>query len=142
MTLDPEGLQVPAIFLITEQDDIVDNDSIRLRHEELVADGIPTQFIESMEYPLDPLRFMRVPTLTEQESQGVFQDMVQFGLVNAQGNRLIEIDDYDDAIDAFKDVYEGPQQAKVTRQLKVVWTVHVFDGWWADDEVDFFLTHL
>ena len=73
-------------------------------------------------------------------SQGVFDELVDFGFIDGDGNRLVDIDDAEGAFSYYETnatVGHGP--AKVVGQLRVVWHMHRFNAQLNGDECAFLM---
>ncbi len=115
------GIDVPTIWLASQNDETIGNGNLFARADEQTAAGVDNEVYESCERILRPERFLRIDGVDETEAQAIFDDMVAVGLVDASGQRAVAIEDVD---------------------AGVVFATHRFDALWADDEVDFFLEQL
>jgi len=132
------GLQVPTFFVVMENDTVVDNDNIRGHHDGLAQDGIDAAWHVGVETALDPLRFVRVPGIGEELSAEVFDRMVDAGIIDVEGVRLLSLLEADEALAQLELPAETDGLARDLRsQLLVVWAAHEFSAAFDEAEADF-----
>ncbi len=134
------GLQVPTFFTVEANDTVVDNDNIRSHYETMLDDSVAAEWRTGVEVALHPRRFVRVEGIDEATSEAVFEALVDSGIVDADGVRLLSLLDADAAL-ADLDLPAGAAGygAALRSQLMVVWAAHVFSAGWKADEVAFLL---
>jgi dienelactone hydrolase len=136
-------LEIPVIFVVSENDEIVNNDVVYDTYEAQIASGYVAEWRESLEIPLYRTRFLRIEYYDPRDTQETFQATVDGGLVDADGVRLFELRQIDPILNAWVDDFPDvfyPSMAKA--QLRVVWATHRINGEFAQQESDFFARFL
>ena len=138
---------VPTLYVAAENDD-----TGRTR-ESYQSSGIVRQcreaagdcrLREGAEVALDPHRFHRVPDISLEASEGMFEELVGRSYVDAKGVRLLDVSDRTQnavAIDAWANASAYPSASAVKSQLRVVWALHRFSSEFAAEEAAFFREH-
>ena len=76
------------------------------------------------EIALHPHRFAKLPYFTQDQSQIVFDDLVELDIVDADGGRLVDIEDMEEAFRTYEAHAEYGNDSWVHTQLRVVWATH------------------
>lgn len=129
---------VTAVFVSHENDS---PDGAASAHEDWLAAGLDSELYALPEEPLDPLRFTREPSVPAEISERWFDDLVDMGAIDADGNRLIDIRDAGATIDDFKRLQTDngvPGGALAAIQLNVVWRLHIYSADVACEEAEAF----
>lgn len=133
---------VPAVFVISENDAVASNSRIRGDYDDGVDRGDTVALYEAVEAPLDPLRFNRISGYRDETSQFQFDELVEWGVISATGDRLIDLSQVDATVADLEANSAGWSPAQAGQQLRVVWCTHQIDGQFALEERDFFLDQL
>lgn len=94
------------------------------------------------EIPLVPLRFDRLPTYSAEQSQAIFDELVDMQIVAEDGSRVIDLADMEDVFTTYIHDSQAPSPSMVPTQLRVVWATHRFSSEHADQEADWLLDQL
>ena len=133
------GLRIPALFVLAENDGVVNNESIRLDYVMAVANGVPSELLVKAEEPLLPLRFTRIPELTAEDAVRLTYALQQTGAWNSSGQRVVSVQE---AIDAYPSLVlpEGtaPSYSEITNQVRAILGLHQFVGFFRVQVADFF----
>jgi predicted esterase len=134
-------LDVPVLVSITENDDPATNNAGRDDYQDHQG-RVPAQLHETLEIPLHPDRFARIGGGYDVEtSNGVFDELVSFDMIDTDGTRIVPIDDVEGAFSYYENnalVGFGPP--KVTAQLRVVWQMHRFNAQMNGEECSFLMS--
>jgi hypothetical protein len=124
---------VPAWFTAHANDN---PNVIEGAYEDQLKRGLETEYVFLEESRVEPLRFSKEPNITEDESLLFFEELVDMGLIDRQGRRLVE--EIGAALDDFQrnSVYEDSNKAR--DQLSVLWRRHIFSADRACAEAEFF----
>ena len=89
------------------------------------------------EIPLDPLRFARLPNFSQEQSAAMFDELVEFGIVDPDGIRAFDLVDLEPTLSGYErnSAYASP--SLVSTQLRVVWATHRMSGVFAAEETAF-----
>ena len=87
-----DGLTVPAFFVTAEHDFTSPPGPIIADRAATAAAGTPTELIVAAEQPLSSGRFLRIPGIDAPEAAATFDALVATGVWDAQGRRLVTID--------------------------------------------------
>ena len=130
--------------MLTENDEVISTSTATQWFDQLMDDGAEGQQLEILEGPLPPNRFERVEYFDAERSQIIFDAAVDAGLVDAAGERLVEIAEIDDALDVFTDTYAEDlvYPKMVSSQLKAAWCLHRLNAAYKIETRDFFLDAL
>lgn len=90
-----------------------------------------------LEIPLDPLRFARMPEFSQEQSTVMFEELVELGIVDPSGGRLIELEDMEEVFADYQRTSAYPAPSLVVTQLRVVWATHRLSGAFASEEATF-----
>jgi hypothetical protein len=133
---------LPGLVFATENDEVASTPRVIETGEDLQARGLDVEIRLHEERPLDPMRFLRIPGIDETRSQGQFDQLVSFGFVDADGNRLRDPSEIEDVILEFEAQTQMADVYEVGAQLRVVWCTHRMNGEFALEQRDFFLKYL
>jgi hypothetical protein len=86
--------------------------------------GTDCPLVRGTEVVLDPRRFARIPAFSETQSAGMFQEMVDFELVDPDGVRLADTDDIEEVADWYISHSQGPSPTLGAEEIRVVWSTH------------------
>lgn len=125
-------------------------DLIQALYDEVVSKGLPAQYHIGLEKALNPLRFTRIPGVTADLAQETFDRLVGDGVIDAFGLRLENLSDlwtYSPDLNGLvsppgPDFNFGFFQAEVSRQLGVVWGVHVYSSEFTTEMIMFIESNL
>jgi hypothetical protein len=137
---------IVGMWVSAENDEVVEPG----RLEDAVAQctamtGVECPHVSGTEIPLDPRRFARMPQYSLEQSQAVFDDLVDLQYVDADGNRLVEdLTDVDAVMNNYiaKTSVRAPDPSLPPTELRVVWSTHRFSSQHLDEEVDWLTGHL
>ena len=103
-----------------------------------VAQDCNCPFYEAAEIPLDPRRFIRLEGINEERSQGMFDELVEMGMVAADGTRITSVDP-EEMEPVLEDwIARSRYSASLgATQLRVVWATHRFNATHVTPEADF-----
>jgi hypothetical protein len=106
--------------------------------------GTPCPHRVGHEVPLDPRRFARLPAYGETQSQAIFDELVGMGLVDAAGDRTVDLaaTTPDEVMDAYIRTSQAPSPSLPPTQLRVVWATHRFSGEHAIEEATWLLDRI
>lgn len=98
------------------------------------------------EVPMDKLRMARLPGITQKRAPDFFDDLVVMQFIDHKGNRRVTFDT-PESVDAYMDQYlrlsrMGARAYDAEVQIRVVWATHRFSSEFAQEEANFFWTHL
>lgn len=133
-------LPLPAFFTSAENDDITS--STRASFERHRDSGSPAVWHESLEVPWAVEHAMLHPAYDDIEAQEVFDDVVDFGLIAADGSRAVSLDDVDEGLRAWTNNTTIAGPSRLTTLFRVVWATHRPTSEFACEEKDFMLEHL
>ncbi|MEQ1569533.1 MAG: hypothetical protein ABMA64_28105 [Myxococcota bacterium] len=134
-------LSVPAMFVSAENDEEV------RAPDEAVADcagwtSTECPHLVGTEILLDPRRFARLPQYTVDDSAMLFDELVDLGMIDPSGARLVDIDDPDAVMDWYVANSEGPSPTLPPNQLRVVWATHRLSSQHAYEEATWLVERL
>lgn len=133
------GAELPGLFTSGENDDITPSTRNSYeRHEEL---GQPSEWYEHLEVPFTPQHAMLHAAYDAELAQDVFDDMVDFGLIDADGTRLVPLNEVESAMRAYSNNSPLPGPDRVTPIIRVAWATHRPSSEFACEERDFILRH-
>jgi hypothetical protein len=137
------GLTVPSFFVTAENDFTSPPGPIIANYNDTVAAGTPAELRVAKERNLTSSRFLRIPGIDSNESQQIVDALVDAGIWNAAGERIVTIDE---AVAMAGDVdlppSVQPQAAAILDQCALVLAVHQMRADYKVSMADFFATHL
>lgn len=123
-----------------------DDDFVRSGAEELAADqtarGFPASFTLVAERPITPEVLLRHAEWDAKKADEMHQDLVDFGLVDAAGTRLVDPADIEQALAAYVDQSLARGVAVSAERARVVWATHRYSALYTKDECEFALSAL
>ena len=131
--------EVPTFWSIPEQDPAQFVNDIK---DDLEGRGVATQYEIIPEFPLLPDFFTRNPEVTADQSQRTFDELVSLMMIDANGVRLIPDADADDRADQYGRIGQIKGADFRSEELKVAWTLHRMNGYYAKEIRDFFASRL
>jgi hypothetical protein len=117
--------EVAAMFTAHANDN---PEGIEAQYEDQALIGTPTELLFLAEEPLDPLRFTKIPGISESESLAYFDDLVSLGMIDGKGVRLVDDEQMGEALDTFENRATGTSNQRARNQLSVVWRKHIFSA--------------
>ena len=113
--------------------------SVRSAYLSHAATGSPSEYRLAEEFPIHPMYFRKVPGTDHQFSQDIFDDLVAFGMLDADGNRLPPVDEMDGAFRSWvrETTIAGPE--RFTARIRPAWGDHRVSSSYAEEEVAFLL---
>lgn len=130
------AVEAPIVFVPSEMDDRVALSQIQASYDRQQGAGQPTWWLLNEEHRLPPTRFLRVAGIDAEQSQQAFDFYVENEVVDADGVRLVPIEEAEARIEELRDPMPVPYSAKIGGQMHVVFTLHKFDGGRVEDELD------
>ncbi len=130
---------IAQIWMIAEneKDEIAPNASAA--YEDMVEDGAVAEYYLADEQPLTAERFLRIPRFTDADADTAFADLVDYGIVDAEGVRLIDLDtQLESSLNLFESKSKVQQDFEVSTQLRVTWSTHRFDSQWSQQVCELF----
>jgi hypothetical protein len=137
------GDGIPGLWVSAENDDKNGGpESVETAAAECtLAAGEECPFVHGVEIPLDPRRFARLPEYSLAQSQNIFDELVEFEYVDADGERLIEdLTDLDGLMTEYSARSEMPFPTLPPTQLRVVWATHRVSSQHVVEETDWLLS--
>ncbi len=134
--------EIPTIFIDSENDDTGVGGSMVAAANALEDAGVATESYMAMEGPLDPMRFLRIPNFNADKSQFQFDEIVDWGHIDADGNRITSTDNVEAVVNQISTQSQGWGPEQAGEQLRVVWCTHRIDGRFALEERNFFVAQL
>ena len=130
---------IPTFWSIPELDPAALLDDVKA---ELDDRGVDNQYEIIPEFALVPEYFTRNPDVTAEQSQNTFDELVSLTMIDEAGVRLIPDDEADDRADQYGRIGEVNGADFRAEELKVAWTLHRMNGYYAKEIRDFFATRL
>jgi hypothetical protein len=137
------GLTVPAFFALGANDQLVDNDQVVAQVDDLIARGVPASCVIQPETDLQASRFLRVPGIGTATANAIFSVLVNAGLWNSAGQRLVSISTAQAALPSltYPANVTTSQKQLLRDQINVVLAVHEYSATYAAQTVAFFDAH-
>ncbi len=110
-------------------------------YEEHIAKGNVGLYLPTPEIPFTPNRMLRHPDYDAAMATQAFDEAVRLGIMDAGGNRLFDILDYEYNEKLYENESVSPGPARVTEQFEVVWAVHRYNGVHAIEECRFLIPY-
>ena len=133
---------VPTIHIAAENDETGNDaegmlDDVQDCEAEVGPQGVCPAY-EGQEVALHPFRFARIQNFSQDQSAEMVDELVDFGLVDKDGNRTFDLADLEDVLATYiRDSEFGALLAAT--QLRVVWATHRLSSEFATEEADFLL---
>ncbi|HHO52253.1 MAG TPA: hypothetical protein ENK18_15600 [Deltaproteobacteria bacterium] len=130
---------LPAFYVSAENDETGQTpDRLGPAAEECgAAAGVSCPHRTGLEIPLDPLRFARMPEFDQEQSAIMFDELVELGIVDPQGERLVDLANLEEVLANYQRASAYPAPSLVVTQLRVVWATHRLSGAFAAEEATF-----
>ena len=138
----PVRAVLPTLFVEAENDEVTEPDTLAATRDTIAAAGFAVEAYMATEAPLDPMRFLRIPSFTEDKSQFQFDELVTWGHIDATGVRQTSYENVNGVVNQIRNESEGWDPVRAGDQLRVVWRTHRVDGQFALEERNFFVDHL
>ena len=137
------GLTVPAFFALGANDPIVDNDQVVVQVQNVVAHGVAASYVIEAERDLTAARVLRVPGIDSPTANGIFATLVNAGLFNSAGHRLVGIATVEAALPTltYPANVTADQKLSLRSEIDVVLAVHEYSATYAPQTVAFFDAH-
>jgi hypothetical protein len=137
------GLTLPALFALGANDQVVDNTQVVRQVAELQRRGVPAEVFIEPETNLQSSRFLRVPGLDGPTANRIFSTLVDAGLWDATGRRLVSIATIDSTLPTltYPQSVTGDQKQMLFDEIHVVLAVHQYSATYATQTVTFFDAH-
>ena len=137
------GLTVPSFFVTAENDFTSPPGPIVVNYNDTAAAGTPAELRVAEERNLTNARFLRIPGIDGTEAQEIFDALVDAGIWNAAGERIVTIDEAV-AMAANVDLPPSvnPQRAEIVNQCALVLAVHQMRADYKVPMADFFADFL
>jgi predicted esterase len=136
------GDELPVFYVEAANDEIVQIDVAKGDYEERLARGWRTEYREAPEIAVDPRRFQRIPQFTEEMSANAFTELGTYGLIDAAGNRVIDLEDLESELLRYQNNAAILKAYEVVAQMRVVWATHRYDNQFVAEECRFFVDSL
>jgi hypothetical protein len=137
------GLTVPSFFVTAENDFTSPPGPIIANYNDTAAAGTPAALRVAEERKLTNGRFLRIPGIDSNEAQQIFGALVDAGLWNDAGERIVTIDE---AVAMAPNVdlppSVQPQAAEIVNQCALVLAVHQMRADYKVPMADFFADFL
>ncbi|MCB9684723.1 MAG: hypothetical protein H6735_06790 [Alphaproteobacteria bacterium] len=135
---------VPGFFVSAENDETGATGAEYVDASERceASTGVPCPAVIGTEIPLDPRWFARLPRYDEEQSGRLFDELVEMGIVDPDGRRLIDLADLEQVLSVYEHDSKAPDPSMVSAQLRVVWATHRFSSQHVRQEADFLLGRL
>ena len=139
-----EGVQVPTMFVLMENDAKVDNEVITATVRRTRESGVDADLLLATEGAMSPDRLLRIPGMNAAQAARAFEALVTGGLLDADGRRTIEQPDVSRAVRGLTGfpVALRPYARAMADQLGVAWATHEFSSAFDDRLLVFFDAHL
>ncbi len=133
-------VELPTFITSAENDDITA--AAYRSHQDQVDAGFPSVWIETLEFPWTRDAMLINAFYDEEESSAVFDELVDFQLIDETGARIGDVE----RVDALMNMYESnsvlPGPNRVTPHVRVAWATHRATSAVACEERDFMIEHL
>ncbi len=137
------GLHVPALFALGANDPIVNNAQVLNQVAQVVRDGGTASAYVEPETSLQAVRFVRVPGIDPATANAVFAALVDAGLYDRSGHRLVTTAKVDAALASLTlpTSLTKDQKLDLGQEVDVVMAVHEYSATYANQTVAFFGAH-
>lgn len=137
------GGGMPGIFTSAEWDAENGGPEAVEQSAEACSDQAGTEcpHLRGTEVPMDPRRFARLPAYSLGQSQQIFDELVEFEYIDADGNRLVDdlLTDIERLMSDYIQRSKMPSPTLPPTQIRVVWATHRVSSQHVDAEVDYLL---
>jgi hypothetical protein len=137
------GLTVPAFFALGANDPMVDNAQVVAQVHDVAAHGVPASATIEPETALQSARFLRVPGIDGATANAIFKVLVDAGLWDSGGHRLVDIPTVESRVPTltYPSNVTGDQKLDLRSEIDVVLAVHEYSATYASQTVSFFQAH-
>ncbi|MEM7140092.1 MAG: hypothetical protein AAF548_03605 [Actinomycetota bacterium] len=123
------GLTIPGFWVIAENDSVVPNAAIAVDQAQNAATGAASVLFTKGEEPLLDARFTRIPEIDETEADAIEAALLATGAWDAQGERVMSIDDTIAAVSGLSlPPSFGASAADVRSQIQAILALHQYVG--------------
>lgn len=130
---------LPGLYASGENDgDIALHRSSADKHAESNA---ASQYLENLERAWTPEEMLLHPNYDMGEAQAVHDELIALGVIDADGGRLVALDELERSMNQYENASALPGPTRVTNQLRVAWATHRVSSEFACEERDFVLQH-
>lgn len=134
------GLELPAFFTSAENDDVTS--SAKASYENWKDRGLPAEWMLTKERPWIVEEALLHPAYDVEMAQDVFDELVEFGLIDSSGARLASLEGLEGTMRALERNSAVPGAARITSLIRVVWATHRPTSEPACEETAFIEAHL
>ncbi|MFT5454503.1 MAG: hypothetical protein ACI9K2_000980 [Myxococcota bacterium] len=127
----------PGWWTTNVNDDRGTPGSVRSAHLSHAATGAPSEYRLADEEVIHPMYFRKIPGTSHQVSQDVFDDMVAYGLLDADGNSIPAVDVMEGALSAWLRDTSIPGPERYSSRVRPAWALHRVTALFADEEAAF-----
>ena len=133
---------VPSVWVSAENDDTASPAKMGERYDDQRAGGQEALWIQGQEQVTRAEMFQRNDNITAEEAPAFFDDLVAVGLIDADGNRVLQgdHDTLDGALTGWGRTSAVPGAARVGNLMHAIWSLHKFSGYDAGAECAFLLS--
>lgn len=137
------GLTVPTFFVTAENDFTSPPGPIIVDYNDTVVAGTPAELHVAQERDLTVGRFLRIPGISNSEADAVFDALVDGGIWNQAGERIVTIEEAVALAGTIAlPASVAPQRNEITNQCALVLAVHQMRADFKTPMADFFDLHL
>jgi hypothetical protein len=136
------GSDVELPVLITSAENDAITNLAEQTYEAHEATGWPAEWWENKERPWTREDMQIHPAYDATDSEAVFEDLVGFGFIDADGNRLLDLNELESSMNYYSRNSALPGPDRVTPLLRVIWATHRPTSEFACEEVAFIKRHL
>jgi hypothetical protein len=134
------SVELPVLITSSENDAITN--LAEQTYEAHEATGWPAEWWENKERPWTREDMQIHPAYDATDSEAVFEDLVGFGFIDADGNRLLDLNELESSMNYYSRNSALPGPDRVTPLLRVIWATHRPTSEFACEEVAFIKRHL
>jgi len=127
----------PIFYVANENDDSARPNSMESAYDNAISSGIDAEYQLIEEHNLDRQELNKIKEFDLEYSEGLWDELVEMGLIDADGGRLVDLDNEVAVFNKYENESEGRGPARVVAQLKVAWAMHRVNGLYAHDEACF-----
>ncbi|MCB9688162.1 MAG: hypothetical protein H6735_24195 [Alphaproteobacteria bacterium] len=128
---------VPTIWHIAENDDPNAVQSISQLESAMTQAGRTYTRLDTPERTLTANMFLREPSWSLADGQAVIADLQSFGIINAQGVRVIPDNQIESQLDSWVANSSLTQATLAAARIRTVWATHRYSAYDAATECDF-----
>jgi len=134
------AVELPVLITSSENDAITG--LAEQSYEAHEATGWPAEWWENMERPWTREDMQIHPAYDPSDSEAVFEELVGFGFIDDDGNRLLDLSELEASMSYYSRNSALPGPDRVTPLIRVVWATHRPTSEFACEEVAFIKRHL